>query len=63
MVLNGVKETFEGLYNLGFYPNPSSFILCRCDKKKDKLEMNQVIPLENNLCNIQIDKENMVLTD
>lgn len=63
MVIDGVKKRFEGLRDLGFYPNPSSFVLCECIKNKDKYELKTIIPLENNMNNVVIDRDNLILTD
>ena len=64
MVLDGVKEQFESQKEIGFCNNNSSFILCDCIKnEKNDYILKYIIPLENHLCNIKIDRKNMVLTD
>ena len=64
MILEGVKEKYDSLMQIGLISNPSSFILCECtkDKKKNYI-LSNIIPLENDLPEVRIDRDNLVLTD
>ena len=64
MVIKGVKERYDELKEMGFNNNNSSFILCDCERDyEEKFILNEIIPLENGLKDILIDRENLVLTD
>lgn len=63
MVIDGVKEKYNSLKEIGFFPNSSSFILCDCIKKDNKYILNDIIPLDDNLCNIKIDRKDIVITN
>ena len=65
MVIDGVKEKYESLQEIGFYSNNSSFILCDCTKDEvtNIYRLKELIPLANGLTNIAIDRLNLVITD
>ena len=64
MVIKGIKEKFEEIKKIGFNENNSAFILCDCYRDyEDKFHLKNIIPLENKITSIEIDRENMLLTD
>ena len=63
MVIEEVKEKYDSLREIGFYPNNSSFILCDYIKNENNEKELEIIPLANNFKNIKIDRKGLILTD
>lgn len=63
MVINGVKDRINSLKEIGFYQNSSSFVLCDYVERENGKKELEVIPLENGLTNVKVDKREIFLTD
>ena len=64
MVIKGVKEKFNELQEMGFNTNNSEFILCDCTRDyEEKFKVKNIIPLDNGITKIVIDRENLLITD